>query len=126
MIASVVCGVQCVTAMKTAVFRLTALLTVHVPARPAPQGGAVTPAYLDTPGEPMDRAAQVSCSSLSICVCVVFLMEANALILGHNGLSAKVCDEEGLTCRNGGTCISFQRCACPDNFTGAQHTPKCT
>lgn len=112
--------------MQTAVFRLTAPLTVPVRAKSEPQGGAATPAYQGTPGEEMDRAAQVSCSPLSRSVCVVVLMEANELIVGHTGLSEKVCDEEGLTCRNGGTCISFQRCVCPDNFTGAQHTPKYT
>ena len=44
----------------------------------------------------------------------------------HIGLSEKVCDEERLMCQNGGTCLNFQRCTCPDNFTGAQHTPKQT
>ncbi|XP_061585588.1 netrin-G2 isoform X4 [Cololabis saira] len=29
-----------------------------------------------------------------------------------------VCDSERLVCQNGGTCIDFQRCICPDNFSG--------
>ncbi|KAM3867578.1 netrin-G2 [Diretmus argenteus] len=30
-----------------------------------------------------------------------------------------VCDEERLFCQNGGTCIDFERCVCPDEFTGS-------
>ncbi|XP_029915612.1 mucin-2-like [Myripristis murdjan] len=30
-----------------------------------------------------------------------------------------VCDEERLFCQNGGTCLDFQRCVCPDDFTGS-------
>lgn len=68
------CVVQCVTAMKKAVFHLSALTTVHVSVKPEPQGAAVTPACLDTPGEVMDRAAQVSCCYASLTT-VVFLNE---------------------------------------------------
>lgn len=32
--------------------------------------------------------------------------------------SANVCDSERLFCRNGGTCVDFLRCICPENFTG--------
>lgn len=117
------CVEQCVTAMKNAVFRLTALMKVHVSVNPEPQGGAVTPAYLDTPGEGMDRAAQVSCCCVSI-PSLVFSMKTTELILSHIMFLEKLCDEERLMCQNGGTCINFQRCVCPDNFTGAQHTPK--
>uniref|UniRef100_H3CB27 Uncharacterized protein n=1 Tax=Tetraodon nigroviridis TaxID=99883 RepID=H3CB27_TETNG len=35
-----------------------------------------------------------------------------------SGCTEKVCDEESLMCQNGGTCIDFQRCICPDKFTG--------
>lgn len=48
----------------------------------------------------------------------------NAFKLSPAVFSEKVCDEERLTCQNGGTCVNFQRCRCPDNFTGAQHTPR--
>lgn len=33
-------------------------------------------------------------------------------------LLVNVCDKERLICQNGGTCIDFQRCICPDNYTG--------
>ncbi|KAK2901518.1 hypothetical protein Q8A73_011264 [Channa argus] len=33
--------------------------------------------------------------------------------------TVNICDEERLICQNGGTCIDFQRCVCPDNFTGS-------
>ncbi|KAM7018460.1 netrin-G2 isoform 2-T2 [Tautogolabrus adspersus] len=29
-----------------------------------------------------------------------------------------LCDDERLICQNGGTCVDFQQCLCPDNFTG--------
>ncbi|XP_040899287.1 mucin-5AC isoform X2 [Toxotes jaculatrix] len=35
------------------------------------------------------------------------------------GCTVNVCDEERLICQNGGTCVDFQRCICPDNFTGS-------
>ncbi|XP_055367512.1 neurofilament heavy polypeptide isoform X2 [Betta splendens] len=37
---------------------------------------------------------------------------------GEVSCTENVCDEERLVCQNGGTCIDFQRCVCPDNFTG--------
>lgn len=55
---------QSVTVMKSAVFLLTALTTVCVSVNPEPQGGAVTPAYLDTPGEEAEPAAQVGGSHM--------------------------------------------------------------
>lgn len=55
------CVVQCVTVMKSAAFHLTVLMTALVSVNPEPQGAAVTPAYLDIPGELTDPAAQVSC-----------------------------------------------------------------
>lgn len=73
---SVVCFVQCVTVMKSEVFRLTVLMTVHVSVEPEPQAAVVTPAYLDTPGEETDRAAQVSCCYASLTT-PVFLMKTN-------------------------------------------------
>ncbi|KAI3372207.1 hypothetical protein L3Q82_007059 [Scortum barcoo] len=33
------------------------------------------------------------------------------------GAVENLCDEERLICQNGGTCVDFQRCVCPDNFT---------
>lgn len=54
----------------------------------------------------------------------LFLMKTKKSILSHIVSSEKVCDEESLMCQNGGTCIDFQRCICPDKFTGAQHTKK--
>ncbi|CAI5649048.1 unnamed protein product [Oreochromis niloticus] len=37
---------------------------------------------------------------------------------GGVGCTANVCDGERLVCRNGGTCVDFLRCVCPENFTG--------
>ncbi|XP_073322891.1 uncharacterized protein [Pagrus major] len=37
---------------------------------------------------------------------------------GGASCTVNVCDEERLICQNGGTCIDFQRCVCPENFTG--------
>ncbi|XP_076747338.1 netrin-G2 isoform X1 [Maylandia zebra] len=37
---------------------------------------------------------------------------------GGAGCTANVCDSERLVCRNGGTCVDFLRCICPENFTG--------
>ncbi|XP_056134050.1 netrin-G2 [Lampris incognitus] len=31
---------------------------------------------------------------------------------------ANLCNEEQLRCQNGGTCMNFQRCVCPERFTG--------
>lgn len=52
--------VQCVTVMKNAVFPLIVRMTAYASVNLGPQGVVVTPAYLDTPGEVMDQAAQVS------------------------------------------------------------------
>ncbi|XP_054867757.1 uncharacterized protein ntng2a isoform X3 [Amphiprion ocellaris] len=38
---------------------------------------------------------------------------------GGAGCTVNMCDNERLVCRNGGTCVDFQRCICPDSFTGA-------
>nr|XP_046242361.1 uncharacterized protein ntng2a isoform X1 [Scatophagus argus] len=38
---------------------------------------------------------------------------------GEARCTANICDEERLICQNGGTCVNFQRCVCPDNFTGS-------
>ncbi|MEQ2282074.1 hypothetical protein AMECASPLE_036771 [Ameca splendens] len=37
---------------------------------------------------------------------------------GGAGCTENICDLERRICQNGGTCIDFQRCACPDNSTG--------
>ncbi|XP_022622256.1 netrin-G2 [Seriola dumerili] len=37
---------------------------------------------------------------------------------GKASCTVNVCDKERLICQNGGTCVDFQRCLCPDNFTG--------
>lgn len=50
---------QSVSVMQTAVFLLTALTLVSVSVEMEPQGGAVTPVCLDTPGEEAGPAAQV-------------------------------------------------------------------
>ncbi len=50
---------QSVTVMWSAVFPLTARTLVSVSVNLEPQGGAVTPVYLDTPGEEAEPAAQV-------------------------------------------------------------------
>uniref|UniRef100_A0A8C9Y6D7 Netrin G2 n=1 Tax=Sander lucioperca TaxID=283035 RepID=A0A8C9Y6D7_SANLU len=36
----------------------------------------------------------------------------------RGGGAKNVCDKEGLICQNGGTCVDFQRCVCPENATG--------
>ncbi|KAK2838245.1 hypothetical protein Q5P01_015457 [Channa striata] len=37
---------------------------------------------------------------------------------GRASCTVNICDEKRLICQNGGTCIDYQRCVCPDNFTG--------
>ncbi|TDH13398.1 hypothetical protein EPR50_G00057270 [Perca flavescens] len=37
---------------------------------------------------------------------------------GGASCTENMCDEEGLVCQNGGTCIDFRRCVCPANATG--------
>lgn len=54
----------------------------------------------------------------SVYTTVQVLIKLNQSTLDHIVLSEKMCDEENLICRNGGTCINFQRCMCPDTFTG--------
>lgn len=56
--------VQSVTVIRSAVFLLVALTTVSVSVKLEPQGGAVTPAYLDTRGERAEPAAQVGVTCL--------------------------------------------------------------
>ncbi|KAF6730581.1 Netrin-G2 [Oryzias melastigma] len=34
------------------------------------------------------------------------------------GCTENMCDSERLICQNGGTCIDFQSCVCPEKFTG--------
>ncbi|KAM9743929.1 netrin-G2-like isoform 3-T3 [Menidia menidia] len=34
------------------------------------------------------------------------------------GCTENMCDSERLSCQNGGTCLDFQRCVCPESFTG--------
>lgn len=34
------------------------------------------------------------------------------------GCTANVCDDDTLMCQNGGTCVDFQSCVCPDSYTG--------
>ncbi|XP_069379193.1 netrin-G2 isoform X4 [Paralichthys olivaceus] len=38
---------------------------------------------------------------------------------GGASCSVNICDAERLICKNGGTCVDFQRCICPENFTGS-------
>lgn len=84
----------------------------NVSVKPEPQGGAVTTVYQATRGERMEVAARVRAAQHdndTRCVgplLIVYLLVAN------------VCDDENLTCQNGGTCVDFQRCECPDRFTG--------
>lgn len=65
--------VQCVTVMSNAVFHLTVPMTVYASVNLGLQGVVVTPAYLDTPGEEMDQAAQVSWCYVSTTIVVVLL-----------------------------------------------------
>ncbi|KAE8292590.1 Netrin-G2 Laminet-2 Precursor [Larimichthys crocea] len=37
---------------------------------------------------------------------------------GGASCTENVCDDKRLICQNGGTCVDFQRCDCPENFTG--------
>lgn len=109
--------VQCVTVMKSAVFLLIVPTTVCVSVNAEVPAVAVIPAYLDSPGEGLDRAAQVSCCYVPPMM-LVLIMQLDDIILNPIMLSEKTCDEETLKCQNGGTCINFQRCTCPDGFTG--------
>lgn len=51
---------QSATATQTAVRLLTVQILVSVPVKLEPRGGAVAPAFLDTPGEGAELDAQVS------------------------------------------------------------------
>nr|XP_054586280.1 uncharacterized protein LOC107386303 isoform X1 [Nothobranchius furzeri]XP_054586281.1 uncharacterized protein LOC107386303 isoform X1 [Nothobranchius furzeri]XP_054586282.1 uncharacterized protein LOC107386303 isoform X1 [Nothobranchius furzeri] len=37
---------------------------------------------------------------------------------GGGGCKENACDSERLVCQNGGTCVDFQGCVCPDTYTG--------
>ncbi|KAM9360744.1 netrin-G2-like [Symphorus nematophorus] len=39
--------------------------------------------------------------------------------VGGASCTENLCDDERLICQNGGTCVDFQRCVCPDGFTGS-------
>lgn len=97
---------------ENAVFLPTALTTVNVSVKLEPQGGAATAVCLATHGKRTEVAAPVwlkDCDKHTHCVdgsLIVVLLLAN------------VCDNDNLKCQNGGTCIDFQGCVCPDSFTG--------
>lgn len=55
---------------------------------------------------------------LAVSTTVIVLMKTHEFMLNDLVLSEKTCDDDTLICRNGGTCINFQRCICPDSFTG--------
>lgn len=106
-----VCG-QSVNVTENAVFLLTALKTVSVSVKVEPQGDAVTPVYLATRGERTESAAlvRVTCHHKHThCVDQPLIPDL---------LLANLCDNDSLRCQNGGTCVDFQRCVCPDGYTG--------
>uniref|UniRef100_H2VBY0 Netrin G2 n=1 Tax=Takifugu rubripes TaxID=31033 RepID=H2VBY0_TAKRU len=73
-----------------------------------------------------ERSVSPHCSDDGICQCKPGASgrRCDSCLPGYtwrgngSGCTEKMCDEENLICRNGGTCINFQRCMCPDSFTG--------
>ncbi|XP_030273430.1 netrin-G2 isoform X5 [Sparus aurata] len=74
----------------------------------------------------MERSLSPHCSDSGLCQCKPGASgrRCDSCLPGYTwrggGASCTVnmCDEERLICQNGGTCIDFQRCMCPENFTG--------
>ncbi|XP_024863843.1 mucin-5AC [Kryptolebias marmoratus] len=73
-----------------------------------------------------DGSVSPHCSDSGLCLCKTGATgrRCNSCLPGYTwkgggaGCTKKVCDTEKLICQNGGTCMNFQRCICPDTFTG--------
>ncbi|XP_078027228.1 netrin-G2 isoform X1 [Epinephelus lanceolatus] len=73
-----------------------------------------------------EGSASPHCSDSGLCQCKVGASgrRCDSCLPGYTwrggGVSCteNVCDDERLICQNGGTCVDFQRCVCPDAFTG--------
>uniref|UniRef100_A0A665TV40 Netrin G2 n=1 Tax=Echeneis naucrates TaxID=173247 RepID=A0A665TV40_ECHNA len=67
-----------------------------------------------------DSSVSPHCSDSGLCQCKdgATGRRCDSCLPGYTWRGMNVCDEERLICQNGGTCIDFQRCVCPDNFTG--------
>ncbi|KAL7392368.1 hypothetical protein ABVT39_023849 [Epinephelus coioides] len=73
-----------------------------------------------------EGSASPHCSDSGLCQCKVGASgrRCDSCLPGYTwrggGVSCteNVCDDERLICQNGGTCVDFQRCICPDAFTG--------
>ncbi|XP_070759829.1 netrin-G2 [Enoplosus armatus] len=75
----------------------------------------------------VERSVSPHCSDSGLCQCKPGASgrRCDSCLPGYTwrgggaSCTENVCDEERLICQNGGTCIDFQRCVCPDNFTGS-------
>uniref|UniRef100_A0A669BAD2 Netrin G2 n=1 Tax=Oreochromis niloticus TaxID=8128 RepID=A0A669BAD2_ORENI len=70
-----------------------------------------------------DGSVSPRCSDSGLCQCKdgATGRRCDSCLPGYTwrgGGVANVCDGERLVCRNGGTCVDFLRCVCPENFTG--------
>ncbi|KAM8760252.1 uncharacterized protein ntng2a isoform 1-T1 [Acanthopagrus schlegelii] len=74
----------------------------------------------------MERSLSPHCSDSGLCQCKPGATgrRCDSCLPGYTwrgggaSCTVNICDEESLICQNGGTCIDFQRCMCPENFTG--------
>ncbi|XP_045892038.1 netrin-G2 isoform X2 [Micropterus dolomieu] len=75
----------------------------------------------------LQRSLSPHCSDSGLCQCKPGASgrRCDSCLPGYNwrggeaGCTVNLCDEERLICQNGGTCVDFQRCVCPDSFTGS-------
>ncbi|XP_062418666.1 netrin-G1-like [Pungitius pungitius] len=75
----------------------------------------------------VDRSASPHCSDSGFCQCKdgATGKRCDTCLPGYTwrgsgaSCTVNVCDEEGLICQNGGTCVNLERCVCLDGFTGA-------
>ncbi|XP_034547557.1 methyl-CpG-binding domain protein 6-like [Notolabrus celidotus] len=73
-----------------------------------------------------DGSTSPHCAESGLCQCKPGATgrRCDSCMSGYNwrvdgaNCEVNVCDDERLICRNGGTCLDFQQCLCPDNFTG--------
>ncbi|XP_076587965.1 netrin-G2 isoform X1 [Chaetodon auriga] len=75
----------------------------------------------------VERSVSPHCSTSGLCQCKPGASgrRCDSCLPGYTwrgdraSCTENMCDKERLICQNGGTCINFQRCVCPDNFTGS-------